>query len=47
MGHTEILRLRPGLLAGVKDGRVRMLVVYDRRRVRGAGAVHGWLRRSA
>lgn len=47
MGHTHVLRLRSGLLAGVKDGRIRLLAVYDPAKVRGAGSVHDWLRRSA
>ncbi len=48
LGHTAYLRLGPaGLLAGVKDGRIRNLAVYDRKAVRGANAVKDWLRRSA
>lgn len=47
IGRTHVLRLRPGVLAGVKDGRVRLLAVHDTARVRGIGAVRGWLRRAA
>ena len=48
LGTTHYLKLGPtGLLAGVKQGKVRNLVVYDARKVRTAGAVKDWLRRSA
>jgi hypothetical protein len=48
LGTTHYLRLGPaGLLAGVKQGRVRNLVVYDVKRVRTKHAVQDWLRRSA
>jgi hypothetical protein len=47
MGHTHVLRLGGGLLAGVKDGRIRLLAVYDTAQVRGRASVHDWLRRSA
>ncbi|MDX6666138.1 MAG: hypothetical protein QOG68_2344 [Solirubrobacteraceae bacterium] len=46
-GRTHIVRLGSGLLAGIRHGHVRMLVVYDPVLVHGAGAVLGWLRRSA
>jgi hypothetical protein len=46
IGHTHVLRLRPGVIAGVKDGRVRLLAVFDAERVRRAGAARDWLRRS-
>lgn len=45
-GHTHVSRLAPGLLVGVKDGRVRFLATYDTARIRGANAVRDWLRRS-
>ena len=48
MGTTHYMRLGPaGLLAGVKQGRVRNLVVYDVKQVRTRRAVQDWLRRSA
>lgn len=47
IGTTRVTRLRPGVVAGVKDGRVRLLAVFDPANVRGIGAVRGWLRRSA
>jgi hypothetical protein len=46
-GRTRVVRLRPTVIAGVKDGRVRLLAVFDRARVRDARAVRAWLRRSA
>jgi hypothetical protein len=45
-GRTRVLRLRRGLLAGVRHGVVRELVVFDPARVRGAGAVREWRRRA-
>lgn len=47
IGRTQVLVLRPGLIAGVRFGRVRLLAVYDTRHVRGRAAVSDWLRRSA
>lgn len=45
-GRTRVVRLRPGLLAGIRAGRVRFLAVYDPARVRSARALRDWLRRS-
>ena len=45
-GHTRVLRLRPGLLAGVRHGRARFVAVYDAAHIRRARAVRDWLRRS-
>lgn len=47
IGRTHVMRLRPGVIAGVKDGRVRLLAVFDPAKVRGVRAAAGWLRRSA
>ena len=47
LGRTQVLRLRPTVVAGVRDGRVRLLAVFDTARVPGAAAVRAWLRRSA
>jgi hypothetical protein len=45
-GHTHVFRLRPGLLAGIRGGRLRFLAVYDPAKVRGTRALRDWLRRS-
>ena len=45
-GHTRVYRLRPGLLAGVRGGRLRFLAVFDPAKVRGSSALRDWLRRS-
>ncbi len=45
-GKTRVYRLRPGVLAGVRAGRVRFLAVYDPKKVRRAPALRDWLRRS-
>jgi hypothetical protein len=45
-GHTHVQRAAAGLLVGVNAGRVRFLAAYDTKRIHGAGAVRGWLRRS-
>jgi hypothetical protein len=45
-GHTRVVRLRSGVLAGIRAGRVRFLAVYDPAKVRGARALRDWLRRS-
>jgi hypothetical protein len=47
LGRTRVLRLGPTVLAGVKDGHVRLLAVFDRERVPGPAAIRRWLRRSA
>jgi hypothetical protein len=45
-GATRVYRLGPGELAGVRDGRVRFVAVYDRGAIRTARALRAWLRRS-
>lgn len=45
-GRTAVLRVRPGVLAGVRGGRVRFLAVYDPARVKSRRALRDWLRRS-
>ncbi len=45
-GHTSVLRLRSGVLAGVRHRRVRFLAAYDPGQVAGARAMRDWLRRS-
>jgi hypothetical protein len=47
LGHTHVFRLGRGVIAGVKESRVRLLAVYDTSKVRTVGAVRDWLRRSA
>ncbi len=45
-GRTEVSRLKPGLLVGVRFGRVRFLAAYDPRHLRDSHALREWLRRS-
>jgi RNase P protein component len=45
-GHTYVMLLRPGVLAGLRDGRVRFLAVFEPRRVNTSRALRDWLRRS-
>jgi hypothetical protein len=45
-GRTRVMRLAPGLVAGVSGGQVRFLVAYAPDRVGSAAALREWLRRS-
>src|SRR3954454_22564510 len=45
-GATRVYRVGIGELAGLRDGRVRFVAVYDRRAIVSARALRAWLRRS-